>query len=29
MYLATRKHFSDIVTRYGSLIYAINLMKTK
>jgi hypothetical protein len=29
MFLATRKHFSDLMTRYGHLIYAINLMKMK
>ncbi len=29
MFLATRKHFSDLMSRYGSLVYAINLMKMK
>lgn len=29
MYLATRKHFYDLHRRYGSLVYAVNLMKMK
>ena len=27
MFLATRKHFRDVVSRYGNLVYAVNLMK--
>jgi hypothetical protein len=29
MFLATRKHFYDLTSRYGELIYTINLMKAK
>lgn len=29
MYLGTRKHFQDMVARYGRIIYCINLMKKK
>jgi len=29
MFLATRKHFYDMMCRYGSQIYAVNLMKMR
>lgn len=29
MCVATRKHFSDLVSRYGRILFCINLMKQK
>lgn len=29
MYVGTRKHFHDMVARYGRIVYCINLMKMK
>lgn len=28
MFLATKKHFSDLISHYGRHIFCINLMKT-
>ena len=27
LHYSTRKHFSDLITRYGQVVYCFNLMK--